>query len=338
MKTLFDSNRDEDILVHIITDGLKPETATLLTELTQHFDRQIDIRTIKSDNLYEFDHPIFKLAPCSVATNYRLMIGKLLPDLQRVLYLDSDLLIRKSIRPIWDTDLGDNVIAGVQEIPIEPSHCTRLGYPIKDGYINAGVILFDLDRYRQLNLDTKLIGNMIANPKRYYYNDQDAINEELHALTKQLPLTYNVTRERYQFKGHHKQTFPGQLQLLRDPAIIHFTNYIKPWHKIIDGNFYLKRKTVERYINMTPVTPGLLNQDPPENRYLKRDTALNLESPNPRLKPARGRERERERERERTSVADRLKIVIAKLLMAVGLYDHIILRNCRRLYDPYPES
>jgi lipopolysaccharide biosynthesis glycosyltransferase len=214
------------------------------------------------------------------------------------LYLDSDLLIRKSIRPIWDTDLGDNVIAGVQEIPIEPSHCTRLGYPIKDGYINAGVILFDLDRYRQLNLDTKLIGNMIANPKRYYYNDQDAINEELHALTKQLPLTYNVTRERYQFKGHHKQTFPGQLQLLRDPAIIHFTNYIKPWHKIIDGNFYLKRKTVERYINMTPVTPGLLNQDPPENRYLKRDTALNLESPNPRLKPARGRERERERERE----------------------------------------
>jgi lipopolysaccharide biosynthesis glycosyltransferase len=86
--------------------------------------------------------------------------------------------------------------------------------------------------------------------------------------------------------------------VLRDPAIIHFTNYIKPWHKIIDGNFYLKRKTVERYINMTPVTPGLLNQDPPENRYLKRDTALNLESPNPRLKPARGRERERERERE----------------------------------------
>jgi lipopolysaccharide biosynthesis glycosyltransferase len=297
MKTLFDSNRGEDILVHIITDGLKPETSELLHQLARHFNREIDIRTISDDDIQSFDLPTLKNSLWGPAAAYRLILGKLFPNLHRILYLDTDLLIRKSLRPLWDTDLGDNVIAGVQEMPTEPNLCSLLDYPTECGYINSGVILFDLDLYRQLNLDTKLIGKLIANPKRYQYPDQDVINEELHSLTKQLPLTFNVTRGRYCFKGHRKQTFKGQLQLLRDPAIIHFSTREKPWHKMREGGFYLKRKTVERYISMEPATPGLLDQEyAPKEQNLKHGADPNPD--NQYTNPSRGRERERERERE----------------------------------------
>jgi lipopolysaccharide biosynthesis glycosyltransferase len=326
MKTLFDSNRGEDILVHIITDGLKPETTELLHQLARHFNREIDILTISDDDINRFDLPALKNSLWGPAAAYRLIIGKLFPNLHRILYLDTDLLIRKSLRPLWDTDLSDNVIAGVQEWnPAETllkrleTH-EKLGYPIEYGYINSGVILYDLDRWRALDLDTKLVNDLASNFERYKFYDQDVINVNLHQLTKQLPLTYNVTLAFYIMNVKGRPAFKGQRKLLRDPAIIHFTTREKPWHKMREGGFYLKRKTVERYINMEPATPNLLDQEyAPEES--DNSTPESVES-------ASGAKH---------TLMQRAKVAIANVMITIGIYDYIRPRWRCKMLDPYPD-
>jgi lipopolysaccharide biosynthesis glycosyltransferase len=340
MKTLFDSNRGEDILVHIITDGLKPETSELLYQLARHFNRQIDILTISDDDIQSFDLPTLKNSLWGPAAAYRLILGKLFPNLHRILYLDTDLLIRKSLRPLWDTDLGDNVIAGVKDRnPFEYNRRAttfhkRLDYPAKYGYINSGVILYDLDKYRQMGFDKILLNDIVSNGDRYKYFDQDAINKNLHFFTKHLPFTYNVSLDFYWFNGKNRPILKDQLELTRDPAIIHFISHEKPWHKMRKGGFYLKRKTVERYISMEPATPGLLDQEyAPKEQNLKHGADPNPD--NQYTNPSRGRERERERERD--SAADRLKVALAKTLIAIGIYDYIHPCGRWKLHDPYPD-
>ena len=77
----------------------------------------------------------------SKATYYRLLIADILPkEIDRVLYLDCDIIVNDSLEELWGIDMTGKAIAASPQIG-SGHDCERLGYPIEDGYFNAGQFL-----------------------------------------------------------------------------------------------------------------------------------------------------------------------------------------------------
>ena len=83
----------------------------------------------------------------SIDTYTRLWIADLFPeDVDKVLYLDSDIIVAGDIGALWRTEMGDAVLGAVT-IP-GSTRCAAFDIPESYGYFNSGVLLVNLARWR----------------------------------------------------------------------------------------------------------------------------------------------------------------------------------------------
>lgn len=169
----------------------------------------------------------------SIATYYRLFIAHLLPSsVSKVLYLDSDILVVDSLKPLWDTDITDHpVAAGIDLHNDEIRDFNRLEYDIQYGYFNSGMLLMNLDIWRKEGLSDKILTFITEHTDRCKFYDQDALNYVLHGRIKRVSYRYNVQEfSAVEHVGVRKSLHEDLLESCRRPAIIHFIGGIKPWH------------------------------------------------------------------------------------------------------------
>jgi lipopolysaccharide biosynthesis glycosyltransferase len=314
LKTIFDSNRYEDLEVHIITDGFSEASTEKINVLGKHFNRKIVVHTITAEMIGNFDIPYLNGKPWPIAATFRLMMGRLLPDLHRVIYLDIDTMTRRSLLPLWLTDLEGCVVGGVEEFADVTQ--AKLGNPPEYPYINSGVLLVDLDLWRALGLDTKIIAAIADHPEKYFYFDQDAINHLLYDKIKPLPAVYNATMSSHYRYHCPEQDKPYQDFVRRNPTIVHFTGPIKPWDKC----FYppaprCKRAMIKHYIAMEPKTEGLWGI----KRYYRPDTVRPTLFGWPRY------------------AVLKLCSFIKQYMICLGICPFESWRKTR-IYDPYPDA
>ena len=118
-----------------------------------------------------------------VETYYRIIGWGMLPDdVERILCLDVDLVIQKSLQGLYNTDLGDHVFAVCEDIfgkinGFHEGNKRRLGIPTEGNYFNAGVMLVNVKALRAGNEVEKILANVYQNYEHYEYNDQDVLNE-----------------------------------------------------------------------------------------------------------------------------------------------------------------
>lgn len=91
----------------------------------------------------------------------RLLIPDLKPDLDKVIYLDSDVVAHDDIKLLWDIDLGKYAYAAVPDLGYDgffQNNCiNKLGLSNKHIYPNAGVLLLDTKKCRKLNFTNKIL-------------------------------------------------------------------------------------------------------------------------------------------------------------------------------------
>jgi len=202
--------------------------------------------TVDSSIIAKFPMPNGKLLKhISAATYYRLLIPELLPStVQKVIYLDCDIIVRKSLHELWDTDISNFALGAVHQIVDEIIHAQRLSYPLKFGYFNAGVLLINVDYWRKHNIQNKLISYLINNYKTIIYHDQDALNAILFDKTLLLPCKWNMLNFFF-MKAVFKAVGKINNQIITeyaeyknmlikdrvDPAVIHYVSKPKPWQQ-----------------------------------------------------------------------------------------------------------
>lgn len=172
----------------------------------------------------------------SIATYYRLLLHKLLPaDVEKALYLDSDLIIKSSIDKLYEQPLKGYIFAGVEDT-ISKTYNKRFGIKEDGHHINAGVMLINLNIMRSIGFDDLLNLYLSSNRYRLVLGDQQIIAELFHDATKYLPLEWNVHGS--MFKPNWASTHAGiensmqqseAASAIKSPAIIHFTLKRKPW-------------------------------------------------------------------------------------------------------------
>jgi lipopolysaccharide biosynthesis glycosyltransferase len=117
----------------------------------------------------------------SYATYLRIIMGSILPkNVSKILYLDCDMIVRTSLAPLWETDLTDNYAAVVAEGHAAAKMYSYLNLNVNSLYFNAGMILFNLDKYREDGLEEKILRRGEEMIGKLYCLDQDLLNEAFY--------------------------------------------------------------------------------------------------------------------------------------------------------------
>lgn len=116
----------------------------------------------------------------------RCFFSKILNE-DKVLYIDADAIVVDNIEELWNTDLEDNVLAGIHEGGEWNKHLNTYG--LDETYINSGVLLMDLKKIREEKLDDSMI--YLLNHNFYSYPDQDVINLVCRNRVKYMSNVYN---------------------------------------------------------------------------------------------------------------------------------------------------
>ncbi|OJT07619.1 General stress protein A [Trametes pubescens] len=135
---------------------------------------------------------------------------------ERVLYLDADVLVRGDLKELWDTDLQGKHIAAAVDVGFPMGHDGVKRVP----YFNAGVLLMDLAAIRK-RLDE--LNALAATMKDSKMRDQDALNAHFGADWLPLDLRWNAQGLGTYAKYHTPERAALQMDEMADPKIVHFT-------------------------------------------------------------------------------------------------------------------
>ena len=189
-----------------------------------------------------------------VQTYHRLVVPQLLKEYDRAIYLDADTLVLRDITELWQTDLGDAIVAGAQDLSCpwfdfaasmpnyelarrfllpEPPipNLRQLGLDPRSPYINAGILVIDLQKWRAANLTEELIRFTEAHFEHNVSADQYAINCCLTTRRTLIDPRWNQLQSFFKYPSWRESPFDAETfrQLQEDPWIAHFAGEGKPW-------------------------------------------------------------------------------------------------------------
>ena len=182
MQSICVNNKDSFVSFHIVCDEsiTEKDKEDLKSVVNKFADKQIFFYIV--DGIKFIDLPALDNAPVTKAAYYRLELGSLLPDsIDKVLYLDGDIIVRKSLDDLWNTDISKYALAAVpdqSEAIFEEENNLKVEH--WHVYFNAGVMLVNLKYWKERNL-RKDYYNFIQNyPDRIRLWDQDVLNYVLN--------------------------------------------------------------------------------------------------------------------------------------------------------------
>lgn len=251
-----ENNRDEKITFYLISDGISEQNQKKLKTFVQKYHQKLQIIAIGDlKEYFDFDFDTTGWNPIVLA---RLVLDKLLPnDLDRILYLDGDTIVRGSLTELYHTDIGDSVIGASIEPTADKARRQALsleGY----AYYNAGVLLINLKKWRQDKTGQKILDYYAAHDGKLFANDQDAINGALRGEIYTLLPKYNFCNiyHQYPYRFLRKLVAPAQYipaaefaDSVKNPVIIHYLGEERPWRA---GNRHQYRDDYQKYLAKTP--------------------------------------------------------------------------------------
>lgn len=161
----------------------------------------------------------------TLGTYQKLLIQDLI-KLEKVIYIDGDTIVGNCLKELYDIELENKFIAGVSDLSSKSIlKTTRLPFNEETKYINAGLMVMDLEKLRHFNFFKKSMSAESKYRDRLNFVDQDIINIVLNGKIKLLPAQFNL-QTWYRMK---KIQVENNLKLM-DKGILHCIGPIKPWH------------------------------------------------------------------------------------------------------------
>lgn len=249
------ASRDE-LHFYILDGGLSKESAKRLKNLGANV------------SLIEIDKSIFKpyevvtSAHWALPTLFRLKMPSVLSQLDKVIYLDCDVVVNASLNDFFNLDIDNFYIAAVNDYSGENS-AKRIG--LKDTkYFNAGVTLVNLASWRKNNIEEKCFDYLEKNYKHLKFGDQDVMNFVLEGSVYYLDQSYNyIVPSAFQTKKE-KQAWEKYRNLVK---IIHYAGQ-KPWE------IYYKNTLKDEYWKYYILTPW--EADAPYEKFKKAQNFANF--------------------------------------------------------------
>lgn len=240
MQSLLESNCGcEDLQIFVMTNEVSEENKNKLSAVAKSHQKKVFIIDT-AEKLLNDDELKVDTQRWSIAAFARLYAPQLLPEVERIIYLDCDTIIRHSLSEVWNTELGGKPCAAVAE-PFSYMHKANLNMDVADTYYNSGVMLIDLDQWRRTNAKSKFESVIKRHSGKVPYVDQGVLNEAYKDQILCLPAKYNVYTEYYDFTYDEVNQYRADRNVYSkeeieeakcDPVVVHFVSSFlspRPW-------------------------------------------------------------------------------------------------------------
>ncbi|MBJ7429194.1 MAG: glycosyltransferase family 8 protein, partial [Bacteroidia bacterium] len=131
LTSLFENNKDNEIHLHFFSADFNTENKNIIEKTVNKYQQKFSFYALESElfnDCYVSDHVSF-------ATYYRIVIPNILVrQTSKILYLDTDIVVCKNLKPLWDLNIENYTIAAANEINFEGP--ARLGFDEKYKYFN----------------------------------------------------------------------------------------------------------------------------------------------------------------------------------------------------------
>jgi lipopolysaccharide biosynthesis glycosyltransferase len=156
-------------------------------------------------------------------------------DVEKVLYLDADMVVVGSVQELLDLPLTENVLAAVT-VP-GSVRAGILGYDTADGYFNSGVMLINLKRWRDIGARDMLIATAHQLVEKLNDPDQDVLNYCFHAQRISLDYVWNAITPFFREINSLPLSKDDIARITREARIVHFNGSSKPWQYLCQHPF-----------------------------------------------------------------------------------------------------
>lgn len=206
--------------IHVLNTGISDISTQMIKRLeNENVNIQFDDVT---HNLKEIESQLPLRDYYSMTTYYRVFIAQMFPWYDKVIYLDSDTIIKGDISKMYEIDLGDNYVGGVNDPVVSQTDIfaeyaeTVLGINRFD-YFNAGVLLINIKMFREENV----LGQFVELINKYSFvvaQDQDYLNVICQGKVLKLDPSWD------------SEVYGEFLCSVEQMNIIHYNLAAKPWH------------------------------------------------------------------------------------------------------------
>lgn len=265
----------DNVTIHLLHNSLKPRTVKRLKKIAYKYNVILDFKQIETDILKDCYFDKSKHYG-DIMMFARLLLSSVLPDLDKIIYLDCDIVVLNDLQSLWNFDVSDVAVAMAPDFTLkDKSTLNRLG--ITTGYyLNSGVILMNLDYWRKHDVQNRIFSYILEKGDKLIYNDQDALNSILQNEHEELHIKYNFSY--YYFHRLigvlYKEKIHEIIEARDNPIIFHYFGPLKPWslgaylpgkelfikyQKLSGWNYKIIQKNIFRRIVFTLV-PSLKSQ------------------------------------------------------------------------------
>ncbi len=267
--SLLHNHRNDDLTIYFLQSGLSIQDQQLLQKLEEKWKKTIYCIEVTEDcrqGLKGFDR-------FSVAAFYRILGMELVPhSVDRILYLDVDMVVNQNLLELFSMDLT-NPLAACYDINNELQgnidyHKSVLGISREQPYFNSGMLVMDMEYIRKHHVKEIVFKDILEHFEEYTLVDQDALNRYYVGKTLYLPwqkyncpcvplLSTDATgvfdqekllsyQELRNWQEEDREGYDVTNQIIQEASVIHFCTSQKPWR---DREFYRKENmTVARII------------------------------------------------------------------------------------------
>lgn len=241
--SLFSNNTDLLFHIFIVSDHIRLENIERLKGVAKAYHQRMDI--VHMPDLKELGGVDFATNGWGKATYCRLFLASLLPDdIEKIIYIDSDTLIVDDILglvEILNSKEFDNKYLGAcldSKATFKRFH----SFKRSEKYINTGLLLVNLKRWRQDKIEQKLLCEVERRRGKSIDTDQSYLNCLLANKIMTLPAKYNVMslyytdyRDYLKKSGYKRDEIYSEGELkdaVEHPVIIHFAGdrEYRPWY------------------------------------------------------------------------------------------------------------
>jgi len=246
LASLFMNNPAEEFHIYLMHSSIRDDEIADIERFTGSYGQILHV--IKMDNRHFQNAPV--IFHYTKEMYYRLLAYKFLPgDMDRILYLDPDILVINPVRDLYDTELDGHLYAAAYHnvLAVKGINQIRL-YPYKiNAYFNSGVLLMNLDLQRKLVNEEAIYLFIEKNRTKLIMPDQDIINalysNQIKCLDEKL---YNYDVRYYKYYKMISNNTCDMDYVIRNTVFLHFCGKKKPWNKSYSGQFYSLYKHYEK--------------------------------------------------------------------------------------------
>ncbi len=258
--SVLENNKDVDqINVYFIDNEISDANKEKIQKICDDYSRSLKFVSFPEEML----SVNIKTYRWSISTFGRLFEATILPDVDKVIHIDCDTIITGSLKEVWDIDMSNAMVAGAPDC-LGDGYKVNLGLDATDTYLNAGFLVFNLARIREMNYVNKFYEYIKSHSDFIRYLDQGTLNACIPESEKiRISLKYNSYTMIHFFKYKElrriRRVSAASLSendynaAKETPVVVHYTTCfmagVRPW---IEGDRHPLNHLFFKYKAMSP--------------------------------------------------------------------------------------